>query len=266
MSLTKIVIKSSTKISLHDRFTELRRLSDKNVASPSTATASNNASARNGFANAGGDNNVQPRSNPTSPRTPRRQHQQHQQYGYGGGDRGGFRRGRGGILTRPRRTNVVEAAMKIKKRSLKQRLGVRPNNYQAGIVYYNGGGYRFRGNYSRGRGRFIRRNYRGRGQGGNMRRWGSSTSIASNGSKRGGGRGGGNRRGLRRSRSLQNLSRGYRRRGGRGGRGRGRGGRGGQQKTKPPTKEELDQQLDNYMSNTKSALDKQLDTYMMNQD
>ena len=46
---------------------------------------------------------------------------------------------------------------------------------------------------------------------------------------------------------------------GRGGRGRGRGGRGGAQTS---TKEELDSQLDSYMSSTKSHLDAELDSYM----
>jgi len=31
---------------------------------------------------------------------------------------------------------------------------------------------------------------------------------------------------------------------------------------KPPTKEELDQQIDSYMASTKSAMDKELDNYM----
>lgn len=44
---------------------------------------------------------------------------------------------------------------------------------------------------------------------------------------------------------------------GRGGRGRGRGGR-----PAPPSREELDQQLDQYMASTKSTLDRELDSYM----
>ncbi|KAK3919502.1 Chromatin target of PRMT1 protein [Frankliniella fusca] len=44
---------------------------------------------------------------------------------------------------------------------------------------------------------------------------------------------------------------------GRGGRGRGRGGR-----QAPPSREELDKQLDQYMASTKSTLDKELDSYM----
>lgn len=39
------------------------------------------------------------------------------------------------------------------------------------------------------------------------------------------------------------------------GRGRGRGGR-------PPTREELDSQLDQYMAGSKGVLDRELDTYM----
>ena len=50
----------------------------------------------------------------------------------------------------------------------------------------------------------------------------------------------------------------------RGGRGRGRGGRGANKK--PPTKEQLDSELDNYMSKTKSVLNSQLDEYMKGSD
>ena len=53
------------------------------------------------------------------------------------------------------------------------------------------------------------------------------------------------------------------RRGGRGGRFR-RGGRGGgRRQPPPPSREQLDNELDSYMAGTKSVLDKQLDDYMM---
>lgn len=44
---------------------------------------------------------------------------------------------------------------------------------------------------------------------------------------------------------------------------KGQRGRGNNQVTKTvPSREELDQQLDQYMANTKSHLDRELDTYM----
>lgn len=47
------------------------------------------------------------------------------------------------------------------------------------------------------------------------------------------------------------------------GRGRGRGqGRGRGRGAAPPSREELDKQLDLYMAGTKSTLDKELDSYM----
>ena len=68
-----------------------------------------------------------------------------------------------------------------------------------------------------------------------------------------GGRGRGQQRGGKRGRGGM--------RGGRGGRGRGRG-RGGQQQGPAPSREELDNQLDAYMSKTKTGLDAELDAYM----
>ena len=51
----------------------------------------------------------------------------------------------------------------------------------------------------------------------------------------------------------------------RGGRGRGRGqgrGRGGREAA-PPSREQLDKELESYMAGTRNVLDKQLDDYMM---
>ena len=49
--------------------------------------------------------------------------------------------------------------------------------------------------------------------------------------------------------------------------GRGRGGRfkrgGGRRQAAPPSRAQLDQELDSYMAGTKSVLDKELDDYMM---
>ena len=84
----------------------------------------------------------------------------------------------------------------------------------------------------------------GRGMRGGVRRGAAAAGVQRGGrGMRFGGRGG-------------RMSRGTR---GRGGRGRGRGAANG---TKPPTREDLDNQLDAYMSKTKSALDAELDSYM----
>lgn len=119
---------------------------------------------------------------------------------------------------------------------------------------------------------------RGRGRGGNVKgllknRLGSSLTVA--GGTRGRGRGG-----FRRGRVLgSNLRGGVRgkrgaggvTRGGRGIQGAGRGARGGRGATrgrgrgrgdKPVSRDELDEELDKYMSKTKSHLDAELDEYM----
>ena len=70
-------------------------------------------------------------------------------------------------------------------------------------------------------------------------------------------RGGGRWWGFRRNRWGQG---GVRRRGGMRYRGRGKG---AQRRQPPPSKEELDKEIDSYMAGTRSVLDKDLDTYMM---
>ena len=45
------------------------------------------------------------------------------------------------------------------------------------------------------------------------------------------------------------------------GRGRGRGGR--RQQGPPPSREQLDKEIDSYMAGTKGILDKEIDEYMM---
>jgi len=158
----------------------------------------------------------------------------------------------------PRRTPAVEAALRLKRRSLKQRLGVRPAFDNTTWNRNPGGGYlRFYGRYrSKGfvRGRWNNGRWQ-RGRGGfrprsrSMGRWGSTASLASDGMGKG-------RR--PRSNSFSGRRTGWNR-GGR--RGRGRGGWRSSD-GKPPTKEELDQQIDSYMANSKLAMDKELDTYM----
>lgn len=55
-------------------------------------------------------------------------------------------------------------------------------------------------------------------------------------------------------------TRGRGQRGGRGGRGRGRGGRGGS-RAEPPSKDDLDKDLDSYMQSSRNFLDDDLDAY-----
>jgi len=159
----------------------------------------------------------------------------------------------------PRRTPAAEAALRLKRRSLKQRLGVRPmfDNTNWNRNSNPGGGYlRFNGRYrnkgfARGRwnnGRWLRGRGGFRQRSRSMGRWGSTASLASDGM-------GKSRR--PRSNSFSGRRTGWNR----GGRGRGR--RGWRSSDgKPPTKEELDQQIDSYMASSKSAMDKELDTYM----
>lgn len=114
-----------------------------------------------------------------------------------------------------------------------------------------------RGN--RGRGFNVQRTFRGgRGQ---VQVQGQRRGqfIQQRGQQRGGR--GTFRRGGQAIRGVQGMRRGavgpVARGRGRGGRGRGRGAR-----QAPPSREELDQQLDQYMASTKSTLDKELDSYM----
>ncbi|XP_046687021.1 chromatin target of PRMT1 protein-like isoform X2 [Homalodisca vitripennis] len=109
----------------------------------------------------------------------------------------------------------------------------------------------------RGRGRFQNRNifnhqeFRrgGRGRGFRTRGGGFNRNQNDFQTRRGGGFGRFNNRGVR--------SRGFRGRGG----GRGRGGR-----APVPTKEELDSQLDQYMAGSRGVLDRELDSYMAQQE
>ena len=73
-------------------------------------------------------------------------------------------------------------------------------------------------------------------------------------------RGGGRWLGFRRNRWGQGVGQGRGRRGGLRNRGRGKG---NQRKQPPPSKEDLDKEIDSYMAGTRSVLDKDLDTYMM---
>ncbi|CAK6970590.1 chromatin target of PRMT1a [Scomber scombrus] len=178
----------------------------------------------------------------------------------------------------------VQAALNHKQ-SLKQRLG--KSNIQArlgrpvGALMRGGalgrGGMRGMtrgGPRGRGRGGLMRGALSLRGKrvatGGPMRGRGAAGRMAMRrgGRHRGGppGRGGALSRGAARGGIVRGRG-GLRGRGsfaGRGGRGRGRGGRGIHQPT--VTREQLDNQLDAYMSKTKGHLDAELDAYMAQAD
>nr|XP_048278622.1 chromatin target of PRMT1 protein-like isoform X2 [Myodes glareolus] len=135
----------------------------------------------------------------------------------------------------------VQAALKLKQKSLKQRLG--KSNIQARL--------------GRPIGALARGAIGGRG-----------LPIIQRGLPRGGGLRGGRatRTLLRGGMSLRGRGMIGRGRGGFGGRGRGRG-RGRGALTRPVlTKEQLDNQLDAYMSKTKGHLDAELDAYMAQTD
>jgi len=161
---------------------------------------------------------------------------------------------------RPIRPDLAfAAAMKLKQRSIKQRLGQRERHEQP--LYYNHQNSQYRRFYNGYRER--RGGYRGHNR--SMNRWESNQSLASDGMgrnrRRSGnwwGRGGGASNGYGRD---YQRSGNWWGRGGRGRRGRG-GGRGGRYQKPKISKEELDAQLDSYMANTKTVLDKDLNDYM----
>ncbi|XP_034321371.2 chromatin target of PRMT1 protein isoform X3 [Magallana gigas] len=238
----KIVLKSTTKMSLNDRFTNI-------VKTPSSPTSPQAIRAKMAAAQQASSAN-------------RRLAQQ--------------------MANRP----TVQAALKIKKASLKQRLG--HTNVKARL---NMNAVRGRGG-GRGFNRGLRggvRGQRGGGapRGGSMAR-GGGDGMTSRGRgrggfgqpiKQGGGFGSSPRGGGFRGRGRGRGSFGDRGRGGRGGRGnrggnrfqrgrggRGRGGRGRGGSKVGMTAEELDNQLDMYMSKSsttvRSHLDAELDAYM----
>ncbi|XP_064596048.1 chromatin target of PRMT1 protein-like isoform X3 [Liolophura sinensis] len=223
----KIVLKSSTKMSLNERFTHIQ----KQPKSPPTQNARAKMAAQQ-------QASVQNR----------RLAQQ--------------------MANRP----SVQAALKIKQKSLKQRLG--KSNIKARLNLPN---------VPRGRGRGVvittgRGRGRGRGRGGSqanltqvgttMNRGGTGLRRGFRGRGRGGlqrGRGTLTRGGFRGRGGFQNRFRGTARGRGRFMRGRGRGGRGrgrGAGANQQPDRETLDNQLEAYMSKTKSHLDAELDAYM----
>ncbi|CAD5112361.1 DgyrCDS1594 [Dimorphilus gyrociliatus] len=150
---------------------------------------------------------------------------------------------------------AVMAALKLKKKSLKQRLG---NPLKKNLLL------KAKAKLLAKRGRGRGRGFRGRGVGvfrghnrANFHPKGRGEVRGGRGfSQRGGGRPRGRGQGQRGRGSFRGRGRG------RGGRGRGRG-RGG---AKNVTREDLDKELDQYMGSTKSALDHELDAYMSEKD
>lgn len=230
----KLVLKSQTGLSLHERFTALRGIKPVPASGPEPAVAAIPQRQIEYYTPPPRPASVsrRPRGGATS---------QPQYHGLFDArrevDSNSFSR------TPRRPTLAFQAALKLKKKSIKQRLGPFKNR----TFFQNYPRYNQRRGYQRGRpGGYHRGNQR------LQRHWTSTHSLASDGTgrhRRGGG-GGGSWRGNRRG----------------GGRFRGRQSRGGGRGRYPAqpkmTKEELDAQLDSYMSNTKTVLDRDLDAYM----
>lgn len=259
----KIVLKSTTKISLTERFAGIRQntsVYEKNAqqvkALRPTATLSNGTGFRGPLGGANSDS-------PREPNYTRERVRNETQM---------LQRNMRQSQYMSQRPAVVAAAMKLKQRSLRTRLGT-PNPVNGGDVYSrlsmpvrsrlgrvsngnagldddfpsrNGGGFPSRnGAFSgfRGRGR-GRGGFRGRG----ARGFSFGSRIRGGYRGRGGGSGGGGFRG--------SFRRG-------GGRMRGRGGFRGRGAPRPKvSREALDEQLDQYMSKSKMTLDSELDSYM----
>ncbi|KAL8565840.1 hypothetical protein ACOMHN_057266 [Nucella lapillus] len=164
----------------------------------------------------------------------------------------GFRGGRGGMgnpMMQPMRGRGGRGAMRGSNTFIR---GGQPGGRGRGMM---------RGNFTRfPEGFGPSSGWRGRGQGGRYQRRGQylgdrpfNTRGGPGGGQPRGGRGGFRGQGMRGGRGRGGMGRG-----GRGGRGRGGGNRG----EGGVSREQLDNQLDEYMSKTKSHLDTELDTYM----
>jgi len=260
----RLTLKSATTISLHERFTSLRNI--KPV--PATGPTENNS----GPLNSRSRSQIQ-KPRPASPDVyyvppsqTRRAPSAPEYHGIFESDR--FRDRSPSPRDRRRSNSAVrhqtylqrnprnirpqlafQAAMKLKQRSIKQRLGQRQQNFgqtrQQNFYNHQSSPYKQRRFYNGFQGR--RGGYRGYQGYQGMNRWASTHSLASDGTGRGRRRrgGGGNWRG-----------RGW-------GRQRGGGNRNGGRYQKPKiSKEELDSELDSYMKHTKTVLDKDIDEYM----
>jgi len=158
------------------------------------------------------------------------------------------------------KVGAFKNAFGIRRHPLEHRLGTRaaswaPPARRYGGGYGGGGRGRYRGRGWSRAGRGGRGFYRSRSYGA----WGSTASLASDGmGLRRGGSGAGypSSRRPRRFFGQGSRGRGY----WRGGRSTGRGG--WHPRGPPPTRAQLDAELDAYMADSKASLDKQLDAYM----
>jgi len=238
----KLTLRAATTISLHERFTHLKSIKPIPARGPEQQTRTSI-----------------PKPRPPSPQvyyeppppSHRRANSAPRYHGIFEEDLPRYRRRENNSAVRqprylqrnprPIRPDIAfAAAMKLKQKSIKQRLGQRERHEQP--LYYNQQNTyrRFNNGYRERRG-----GYRGRNR--SMNRWPSSQSLASDGM----------------GRTRQRSGGGWWNRGGRGRRGRGvGGGRGGRYQKPKISKEELDAQLDSYMANTKTVLDKDLDDYI----
>lgn len=243
---TKIVLKSTTRMSLNDRFSTITPSIQNiraNVQAEHQVSAANRRLAQQ-LANRPGVQMSGPGLYQQGPRGARRGNfqQQNMQQNMQQSNRNLQQR-----LGQPNSAGNVKNRLTLPARGRGGR--GRGNAFQAGgdnqmnqqqQQQRGRGGYNFRGQQTRGA---------GRGRGGIQRgRGGANTRVMTqnNSYTRGAARGGTQGRG----RGMQ--------RGGRGGRGRGRGGNFNTQVSQG----DLDNQLDEYMAKTKSSLDSELDTYM----
>ncbi|PVD36418.1 hypothetical protein C0Q70_03401 [Pomacea canaliculata] len=274
---TKIVLKSTTKMSLNDRFTSIQQQTRQqptvqniraSMAAQQQASAANRRLAQQ-LANRPGIgmmNMAQQQPINMSPRYPSQPPQRSLQQRLGKsnikarlnleavGRGGGMQQGRGrGFMQWGRDGRGRGQSIQTPRGASRGR-----GNIQRGRGSPRGvGNYPVRGGRGRGRGGFLRfpdedlqssNRWRGRGQGRRDRRRGGRNQ-GERFPGRGGNRGG--RGAAGRGQNMRGRGRG------RGGRGRGRGG-----SVDQVSKEQLDNQLDEYMSKTKSYLNSELDAYM----
>jgi len=248
-SIEEIYLKAKTRISLHDRFANLKHTTEREAGSKARDTRSKNAHNRTSYKDIRDslDRDVRPRAPRQLSSLPGARHS------YGAKD------------WEPTTTTSIMASIKLKgRRSVHQRLGVRArignrDNYQFSRPSYRGYGFetsraRMRGDTDVDRDRSLENE---KGGVSHRRRWNRGRARR-NSLGHFVGWGGGNKK--RRGGRGRFRKRGW----GGGGRGHswgGVGGRRGRKKEPAPSREDLDKELDDYMAGTKSALDKDLDDY-----
>jgi len=274
MSIHKVVLKGTGKISLHERFTQLKfeqKPVPQQAAPPPSRSYGQSQSALRGYGGAKPRSRTpdQPRysaarrrseSPPVSrfnSRAPAQRLQQQQQQ----------LRNQSSMYSRKSSSSTMLAANRIKKKSVYLRLGVRPGQrFAPKIPVWEEPYTPPRQSYGMSRSASMN----------SLSRWNSQGSLNSYSSfpryqqnrRRFNGGGGyrGDFRGGRRRNFAYGRGGGRRRFGGNrfgGGRGRFRGGRGrGRGNPPPPTREQLDSELDGYMAGARNLLDQELDTYM----